>query len=247
MQSQDIESYQVPGSNFTFTAANPEVLGHQNQTLVAIAVDESGSTHPFATDLNQALVTAVTACQKSPFRENLLIRTTAFSTYTPGGVRELHGFTPLVGFDPKSYPQFRPDGGTPLFDASYEAIGAIVEYGKTLRQNEFFVNGIVFIITDGVNTNSVRTARSIAELKRSIGQREQLESLVTILIGINTGQCRSELEAFRQEAGFTHFVEVGQATPGNLAKFAQFVSQSVSSTSQAVNTGGPSQAIAATI
>ena len=44
-----------------------------------------------------------------------------------------------------------------------------------------------------------------------------------------------------------HHIDVGDATPRKLAKLAAFVSQSISSQSQALGTGGPSQNIAATI
>ena len=46
------------------------------------------------------------------------------------------------------------------------------------------------------------------------------------------------------EAGLTQYVSIGKATPGKLAKFAQFVSQSISSTSAALGSGAASQPIA---
>jgi len=74
-----------------------------------------------------------------------------------------------------------------------------------------------------------------------------LESLVTVLVAINATQCQRELDAFRGEAGLTHYIDMGDATASKLAKLGGFISQSVSSQSQAIGTGGPSQQIPAVI
>jgi hypothetical protein len=51
------------------------------------------------------------------------------------------------------------------------------------------------------------------------------------------------LQDFKDKAGITQYVSLGRATPGRIAKLAQFVSQSISSTSAALGTGVPSQPI----
>ena len=50
-----------------------------------------------------------------------------------------------------------------------------------------------------------------------------------------------------QRMQISQYIDAGAATKGKLAKLADFVSQSVSSQSQALGTGGPSQNISATI
>jgi hypothetical protein len=45
------------------------------------------------------------------------------------------------------------------------------------------------------------------------------------------------------EAELTEFIEIGDATPGQLAKLVNFVSSSVNSQFQALGTGGPSQPV----
>jgi hypothetical protein len=54
---------------------------------------------------------------------------------------------------------------------------------------------------------------------------------------------KSYLENFRINAGLDEYISIGDATAGKLAKLAQFVSQSVSSQSQALGTGGASQPV----
>lgn len=242
----NMETRQIGGSSFTFSGARIDDLGAPEYTLVTIAVDVTGSTSGFAKELRDTLITAVEACKKSPRSENLLLRVITFSTYV-GGVSELHGFVPLSGIVPADYPQFNPDGMTPLYDAAFSAVGAMVEYGSDLMKNDFLANGIVFIITDGYDNQSTTTPKMIAAKLAAVKKDELLESLVTVLVGINAAEYRRHLEGFKNDAGLDQYIDAGEATKGKLAKLADFVSQSISSTSQALGTGGPSQNISASI
>jgi hypothetical protein len=110
-----------------------------------------------------------------------------------------------------------------------------------LSESDFNVNGVVFVVTDGADNASVQTTQTIcSELQRGV-QNEWLESLAVILIGINAARYCAAHEAFYRDAGLSQYVDVGDATPQCLAKLADFVSRSISSTSQALGTGGPSQ------
>lgn len=242
----DAEFTTAAGGSFNFTGTRIEHLGATEYTLVTVAVDVTGSTAGFADDLRAMLIAAIRSCQKSPRSNNLLARVVTFSTAV-GGVSELHGFRPLSDINPDDYPHFQPAGMTPLFDAGYSIVGATAAYGRQLKDNDFLANAIGFLITDGADNVSKVTPRTIADELRGIRDGEVLESFVTVLIGVNAAQCAAELERFRVEAALDQYVEVGEVTPGKLAKLAAFVSQSVSSQSQAVGTGGPSQQIAATI
>jgi uncharacterized protein YegL len=111
---------------------------------------------------------------------------------------------------------------------------------------EFLANGIVFIITDGDDNASSATMRMIRDEMDRATKGEEIESLIGILIGVNATNYAPELAKFAATSGLK-FVDIGDATAGKLAKLADFVSQSVSSQSQALGTGGPSQNIAATI
>ena len=112
---------------------------------------------------------------------------------------------------------------------------------------DFLANGIVFIITDGCDNASQSTPKMIKKQVNKAVKGEDIESLISILIGINAADCTHELEDFRQEAEIDQYIDAGKATKSKLAKLADFVSQSVSSQSQALGTGGPSQKISATI
>lgn len=242
-----MKSQKVGGGNFTFSGTRIENLGATEYTLVTIAVDETGSVYGFEQELRQTLVTAVEACKKSPRSDNLLIRVVTFGSQYVNGVNEIHGFKELAEIDTSEYLDINPGGMTPLYDVSYSAVGAMNTYGKQLAKEDFGVNAIAFIITDGGDNNSVATVSMVKQEVREAVTGEAVESMVTVLIGINAAQYADELQEFKDEAGLTQYIDAGEATKGKLAKLAQFVSQSISSQSQALGTGGPSQNISATI
>lgn len=231
---------------YRFSATKIESLGATEYTLVTVAVDVTGSVIDFKDELRKSLITAVESCKKSPRSMNLLVRVILFSSMYPQGIEEVHGFKPLSEIDPASYAEFYPGGGTPLYDATFSAVGATNEYAKQLMDQDFLVNGIVFVITDGDDNVSKATTNLVAkEVKRgTVG--EEIESLVTILVGVNAKQYEPLLKQMAQDVGM-EYRDAGNATPQALAKLAGFVSQSVSSQSQSLGTGGPSQNIAATI
>jgi uncharacterized protein YegL len=246
MATSEDQIITTPGpGNFQFSAVRIEDLGATEYTLVTIVCDISGSVKSFAVELLQCIKTIVEASQKNPRSENLLLRLIVFNH----DITEIHGFKNLSDIDVAKYKPLDPDGFTALYDASYDAIGATLEYSKRLVEQDFDCNGAVYIITDGMNNRGSMTPSSIAEkCKLSLGN-EEIESLVTILIGLhdpNSGWSRNvvkHLKDFRDDAELTEFIDVGDATAQKLAKLANWVSESVSSQSQALGTGAPSQSL----
>ena len=99
------------------------------------------------------------------------------------------------------------------------------------------------MITDGEDNASTLGIRHVREALKQAVLTESLESLVSILIGVNVQDARigGYLQDFKNEAGFTQYVEIGQANAAALAKLADFVSRSISAQSQSLGTAGPSQ------
>jgi uncharacterized protein YegL len=244
----DMNDFEI-GSGFGFSGQIIDQLEASEYTLVTIALDETGSISGYETQIEEMLKTAVAACNSSPYSQNLLVRVLRFGTQYQGGIDEIHGFKALSEIDINTYPTLRGGGGTPLYDAVYSAVGAMNVYAQSLVALDFAVNGITFVITDGENTHSIATPKMVKdELKKSV-TGEIMESHLSILIGIGTGSgsANSALQTFQTETGMNQFIWAGEATKGKLAKLAEFVSQSISSTSQALGTGGPSKQISATI
>lgn len=247
LMDQKMETGSIGGTQaFRFSGLRIEHLGSSEYTVATVVVDETGSVSGFEKELEKMVLFAIEACKKDPRSLNLLLRVITFSSRYPSGVREIHGFMLLADVAGQNY-EIRPGGETPLCDACFSAIGATNEYGNKLADNDFGCNGIIFIITDGGENASTATMAMVQkEIKKAVSG-ERLESLVTVLIGINTKHCSQELADFKNRAGLTQYIDAGDATPDKLAKIGGFISQSVSSQSQAIGTGGPSQNIAATI
>lgn len=239
-ESENLQQHKT--GHFGFSAVRVEDLGSSEYTLVTIVADRSGSTGGFTSEMEAALKEIAAACLKSPRADNLMIRLVTFES----DHQEVHGFKLLSQINPSDYDGvLSPAGMTALFDASVNAIEATNNYGRTLLENDLSVNGIVFVITDGGdNTSTLRAVDVRKELERAVSG-ENLESLVSILIAVNANEpsLKSLLEKFNTDAGFTQYVELQNATKETLAKLAQFVSKSISSQSQALNSGGASQSI----
>jgi len=239
--ADDLEQFKLPGA-FTFSATKIESLGADEYTLITVAVDDSGSINSFRSDMINCMEEIVKACRYSPRADNLLIRVTTFSS----ALKEFHGFKPLMTINAGDYANLLGDGGmTALYDACVNAVEATAAYGKSLNAQHFSANGIVIVITDGMNNSSNYGKDRIKEALVSMMKEESLESIVSILVGVNMSdsQVANELRTLQQDAGFTQFVEIKDATKSSIAKLAQFVSKSISAQSQALGTGGPSQSI----
>jgi len=244
---KDADQVVVKAGTFGFSAVKIEDLQATEYTLVTVVVDRSGSTEPFYREMEKTLKEIVTACLKSPRADNLLLRVVTFADQT----EEFHGWTLLNKIDPTKYDSaLTPGGMTALYDATIDGVEATSNFAKLLRDQDYSSNGIIFVITDGcenrskmVHADPNNQAKYVSDAFKAALKDEHLESLNSILIAVNAGTSIRELESFNKDAGFTQFVDIGDANPGKLAKLAQFVSKSISSQSQALGTGGPSQAI----
>jgi len=246
MATDEDQVINIPGpGTFQFSAVRIENLGATEYTLVTIVCDISASVRDFAQELLDCIKSIVGACNKSPRAENLLIRFLTFNH----NINEIHGFKELSSINSDDYEPLSPDGFTALFDATYDAVGATLEFSRQLVEQDFDCNGAVYIITDGMNNRGTMTPSAIKEKLESALGNEDIESLITVLVGLHDPkvpwekEVEEHLNAFKDQAELTQFVNVGDATPQRLAKLANFVSESISSQSQALGTGSPSQTL----
>lgn len=237
----DIETLNA-GSGYKFSAMKISALGATEYTLATIVMDASGSVEPFKDQLETALKTVFKACDKSPRRENLMLRVTQFSSH----LTEIHGFKLLGNIKEDGYTGVLSLGGmTALADAVEESVMTTETYGRTLTSQDFLVNAIIVVVTDGQDnashshTNAIKTALTAAR------RAESLESITCVLVGVTNDdvQLNHYLQSFKDDAGMDQYISIGKATPGKIAKLAAFVSQSISSTSAALGTGQASQPI----
>ena len=235
-------SHAPPVGNFKYSAVGIDKLGASEYTLATIVIDVSGSVGGFVAEMTAALKEIINACKYSKRADNLMVRVVIFDDK----IEEVHGFKLLPACNLADYDNvLRVGGTTALYDAAATGIKATTDFGKQLTDKEFSVNGIVFVITDGCNNSSVRGVGAVKDALVEATKSEMLESLVSILIAVNMQDpsVATELNNFHKDAGFTQFVELKDASAKTLARLAEFVSQSISSQSQALGTGGPSKSL----
>jgi len=239
---KDLENFNLAVNPYGYSGTRIDDLDASEYTLVSLLYDKSGSTSGFRQEMKEATEKVIDACSKSPRADNLMLRLCEFDHH----FRELHGFKRLATIQKGDYDELANTGGgmTALYDASENAISATEAYGKSLMENDFDVNGILFVITDGCDNQSTMTRNSVKQALESAVRSESLESLVSVLIGVNLHpEADAWLQDFHKEAGFTQYINIGDATPQKLAKLAEFVSKSISAQSQSLGSGGPSQTL----
>ena len=234
--TDNLQNHHIKGSKYGFSGKRIDQLGSSEYTLVTISADASGSVGPFASRIETAIQEVIRACELSPRADNLLIRLTRFQSK----LHEVHGFKPLMECHVDHYKGCIQTGGaTALYDATYNAVTAIQQYGQSLSKHHFDVNGIVFVITDGDDNSSTMTMSSVKEaLKKSV-QEEHLQSMLAVLIGVNVqnNSLSYRLKSFSKNAGFDHYIQLEDANQSSLSSLAAFVSRSIVLQSTALNTG----------
>lgn len=242
-QDDDSTNFKANGSGFQFSGINiNQLTGASAYTLVGLAVDRSSSVTSFATEIETCVKESVKSCLKSPRADNLLARLLAFGST----VTEEHGFRPLVNCTPDKYDGFlKPGGQTLLYDASVDIVDSLATYGKSLIDQDYTANGIVIIITDGADYGSMLKAHHVKESIDRTRQSESLESIISILVGINVKEptIAAYLKDFKDEAGFSQYIEAADVSAKTMAKLTGFISTSISSQSMAIGSGGPSKLI----
>ncbi len=232
-------------SNYQFSAVGMDGLDGSEYTVVQLLVDASSSVYEYKDALEDAIRQVLESCKQSPRSENLLFRVAAFSSDYKDSISELHGFTPLGSLDPGQYAGgIQPTGCTPLYDAALSALESLDSYGGGMADQNFLVNGIQFVITDGFeNASRCRKADKIAKTLKRMRKEEKLESVQTILIGIDDQSVTRELQDFKKKAAFDDYISLGSVSAGKLAQLARFVSMSISAASMALGTGAMSRRI----
>jgi predicted metal-dependent peptidase len=227
---------------YSYSGQSLNTLGASKYTLVTLVIDMSPSITDYKDDIEAMCSEVVKACKKHPNSEELTVRVVGFNS----DITEIHGYKELRNIQDTDYKgSVKPSGLTALYEATEEAIEAAQSYGEQLIGMDYTCNAVLFVITDGFNNiNRVATPDMIKKTLSKIKKDEKLDSVNVILAAASDSpDVISACETFQKDAGLNQFVKMGEATKDNLAKFAQFASASVSSTSQALGKGGTSKPI----
>jgi hypothetical protein len=243
----DMQDYSLGASQYGYSATSIDNLTAPEYTLATLVVDDSGSVSDFRAGLEKLIETIVSTLRFSPRADYLMVRVVSFGTQ----FKEIHGFKLLADINLADYNGCLGDGGgTLLFGACTNALDATFDYAKQLFDNQYKVNGLVYVITDGDDNQSYKlsppvTATDVKVALKKFKQQEVMESLVSILVGVNVQNpdIAAYLSDFSKAAEFNYYLELGDATPETLKRIGGFGSEAISLQSQAIGSGGPSQAI----
>lgn len=275
---------QFGGGTFQFSGVNLDELdeiGVSQYSLFGLAFDVSGSTWNYQSDMERAANTILKASKLNERADNMMIRTVGFSEQSfeipksKPGFQLLHDLAP-GDFDPKdpdNLPtvftgELAPQGATALIDAGVDLSDSLRIYGgQMVDDNDYLVNGGLFLMTDGLNNAGKFNASDgsdnhyLLEAFQKIREEEKLESFAPYLIavGVSEAHKRAALEKLAEDCKFTPvphpdkdkrdkgetvpFVDVTDVSTAGLARLAQWVSESLSETSKALGSGGPSKPI----
>lgn len=237
-----MDEEKIGGTNYGYSAVRVDDLGASEYTLATLVVDRSGSTDGYSADQEKCIKAIVTTLRKHPRADNLLLRLVVFDDR----MDEIHGFKQLADCNPSDYDGVvNARGMTALYDTVYNAVEASNQYGRKLLENEYEVNGIVFVITDGLDNRSRMTPGKVNEAIKAAVSGENMESMLTILVGIthNNPDVERGLRDFTADGGFDQYEVLENADERGIAKVANLASQSISSQSQSLGSGGKSQTL----
>lgn len=222
--------------NFSFSNVRLEKLTEAGYTLICIGIDTTGSIGGYEKAYRDALLEVLGACRSHPKANTLLVRTFEFNSMV--GIKEFHGYLPVTEIEDSDYPNLVAGGMTPLYDAIYSNISSMTQYGQQLMAASYNVNGIGFTITDGGDNSSQMGTRDIDREMKDCRATEKLESIRHIILGC--GNQVGGLDAIASGMS-CEFQPVAGMDSKSLARMANFISRSISSTSQSLGSGGPSQ------
>lgn len=240
-ESLNLAQFAIPGGNYGYTGAQVDALQSFENTIAVGLLDESGSTGSFARQMEICVKEIIKALRHSPAADKLIYRHCHFAT----NFREFHGYTPLANLNEDMYDGcYVPGGQTALYDSCDRIFAEMLDYAQRQVKMKYTCNGIAYIMTDGRDLGSTRKQADVRDRLASVIASEALESMMTILIGVNDDpSIQQDLESFQKFVGFTQYVPLKDADAKTLAKLSAFISKSVVAQSQALGTGGPSQSL----
>lgn len=246
-ESQKLQSFMIPGAGYGYTGTAIQDLTSFENTVAATLFDESGSTRIFAKQMEEAVKQIIKFLRISPRADNLIYGHYHFDN----GIKEILGWTPLAQVEEDQFDGCWAGGGcTNLYYSEDRVLTYMRDYAQQMAAKRYVSNGILCTMSDGGEYSpqySEGAGFKEDQVKKAFADCvvcEDLESLVSIFIGINPDQgVQDEMQRHAEEVGYTRYLPVEKADANSLAKIAEFISKSIVSQSQALGSKGPSQDI----
>lgn len=211
---------------FEFDNYDPNQLASDEVINAVFVADVSGSVGPYVNELTKAYNDLKNELQKSHVRERLLLSTVLFNT----DIVSKTGFQPVTSVPDTDFAPFVA-GSTSLYRSSLASLQNAIDYRNSLENSGIGSKTLVFVITDGGDTEGgaglYEAARVKAMITDLLKEERNYGSFTSILFGI--GPDRSVFEAAKNEMGFQHLGVVSDSA-ADIRKMINFISASISST-----------------
>ncbi len=247
IQQAAANGHLTPGSSQTLLAnlhgnGIPKTLGVQIPLLESgipvvtlLVVDETGTMIGFETVVVDGINGAAKDFRKMMEKtgQEIYFGVAVFSVIDgQPNFRVLRDFIHVQDFVDLAYSEYKPNGRTPLNDATFDGITQTMVFGSSaFAYGATGVHEVVAVLTDGLNNESKRTAEEVA---RFLSELNQKPNFTAAFIGVGA----EDFTSVAQSMGFLdgNILPV-EKTVGGLAKALKLYSSSVVSKSQQVNTG----------
>jgi hypothetical protein len=192
--------------------------------LITQQIDDSGSIEmahntQHVKDGHNLLLASFTDSKQ---KEGFLVHT----RYLNGTV--LFPYVKLVDAKKMDGQNFRPSGGTPLYDQSIVTLGTVVAKTKEFEDAGVQVRSITTIISDGADTSSKSQARDVKAMVEDMLKKEKH---IVAFMGVDDGSC--DFQAIAQSMGIRpEWILTPKNDPKEIRKAFNVLSQSALRASQ---------------
>ena len=200
-------------------------------TLLTLVIDDSGSISYAGLEdaVRQGQNEMLDAFLSSKQKDAIMMATWYLNSKSP-----LHSYATMDNVIRLDDHNYVANGGTPLYDRTFEAIASNVAYAQQLRDTGTPVTNVVVIITDGEDQSSRKyRAADCARLIKDVMQ----EQFTVVFVGV--GSNTSAFEATATQMGIPkHNILTITASPSEIRRACRMISQSTIRTSQTKVTTG---------
>jgi len=242
-------------AGFGFSMTGVKNLTETSYTLVLILIDTTGSVAGEEAEIKRMLEQIVSDGKRAGWGKRVLLSSYQFNSNC--GVQELFGFDAPAAIDLSSV-KIRTYGATNLIDAILTGQEILASAAQTLVGADYIANLLLVVVTDGEDNASKQKAVDIQNAFLKARKDENLDSIKAILIGLRTGESAQDsnyagmtvdevLANLAKDAAFDQYESAKNVTDGTYGKIGGFISQSISSASQSLGSGSPSQNVNFTV
>lgn len=211
---------------FEFDNYDPNQLASDEVINAVFVADVSGSVSSYVNELTKAYNDMKNELAKSHVRERLLLSTVMFNT----DIVNKTGFQPVTSVPDTDFAPFIA-GSTSLYRSSLASLQNAVDYRNSLENSGIGSKTLIFVITDGGDTEGMAGLNDAARVKTMIQdllkEERNYGSFTSILFGIGNDQ--ASFNAAKNEMGFQHLGVISQSA-ADIRKMINFISASISST-----------------